>query len=143
MGNCRMAMALCSPFVSLPSVAADDKCPSAGKEWSSGKKWTCFRGLLSTFRESSLLFFCPALSRCREGFVSYALHAIAYMHSAVWRFLPSPFTSLLNILILSAEGVKQKDENAALPPSPDKGRNNRQNEKLSANCEQRINPVSP
>ena len=50
-GNCRMAMALCSPFVSPPSVAADDKCHSAGKEWSSGKKWTCFRGLLSTFRE--------------------------------------------------------------------------------------------
>lgn len=49
--NCRMAIALCWPFVSPPSVAADDKCTSAEKEWSSGKKWTCFRGLLSTFRE--------------------------------------------------------------------------------------------
>ena len=44
------------------------------------------------FAKCGLLFFCPALSRCREGFVSYALHAIAYMHSAVGDFClhPSP-----------------------------------------------------
>jgi hypothetical protein len=105
------------------------------------KKWKRFRDLLSTFREMWSAFL---LSRSEplQGGLRFVRAARDRVHAlSGWRFLPSPFTSLLNILILSAEGVKQKDENAALPPSPDKGRNNRQNEKLSANCEQRINPV--
>lgn len=59
-----------------------------------GKNGRVFVVCCRLFAKSSLLFFCPALRRCREGCVSCALHAIADAHSAVGDFClhPSPYS---------------------------------------------------
>ena len=72
------------------------------------------------FQKSGLFFFHTAPHSFFACFVSRAIHAIAYTHSADFRFLPSPFTLVCKVLMMRGEGVKEKDEKEGLVASREK-----------------------